>query len=182
MLLNKTQEGSVHGGMEENHQNHAPRGEFGMRQGGAKCSLMSAPWMYRSEIGIVILRLGAAGMMLSHGWPKLLLLLQGHGAEWMNPIGIGSTLSLLLCTFAEFFCSLAIFVGLFTRLAALALVLNFWVILFIYGAQNAWAQNELPLLYLFCFAALLCTGAGPLSLDRLLARRWRCRPREGRRA
>lgn len=142
-----------------------------------KCSLMQAPWIHRTEIGIFILRVGVAVMMLCHGWPKLLMLLQGHGAEWMDPIGVGSTLSLALCTFAEFFCSLAVLLGLFTRLAALVLVINFWVIVFVYGGQSIWPQSELPLLYLLCFVALLCTGSGPLSLDALLTRRWACRPR-----
>ena len=150
--------------MEVNHlnnANNAPREEEG-------CSHSTAPWMQRSELGLVILRVGAAGMLLCHGWPKLLMLLQGHGAEWMDPLGIGSTLSLALCTFAEFFCSIAIILGLLTRLAALAIVINFWVAIFIYGGQSILPQAELPMLYLICFVTLLCTGPGPFSVDRFL--------------
>ena len=162
----------------DEHTHHHAGASFGMSHGGAKCSLMQAPWVYRSELGIIILRLGVGIMMLCHGWPKLLMLLQGQGAGWMDPLGIGGFFSLLLCTFAEFLCSLAIILGFFTRLAALVLVINFWVILFIYGGQETWPQSELPILYLICFVTLLCTGAGSFSLDRLLARRWSCRPRE----
>lgn len=130
--------------------------------------------MYNSQIGIFILRVGVSFMMLCHGWPKLVMLVQGHGSEWLDPLGIGSVLSLALCTFAEFFCSLAILLGFMTRLASLVLVVNFWVVIFVYGGENTWPQNELPQLYLVCFIALLCTGAGPVSLDRLLARRMHC--------
>lgn len=107
---------------------------------------------------MLILRVGVAGMMLCHGWPKLLLLVQGRGGEWMDPLGWGAELSLALCVFAEFFCSLALLVGLMTRLAALVLVVNFWVVIFVYGEQSSWAQNELPLLYLLCFVSLVCLG------------------------
>lgn len=143
---------------------------------GARRSFMQTPWIHRSEIGIVILRLGVSVMMLCHGWPKLWLLLQGRGGEWMDPIGLGSTLSLALCVLAEFFCSLALLVGAFARLAAFVLVVNFWVIVFIYGGESIWPHSELPLLYLICFLCLLCTGAGPMSIDRALARRRDCAP------
>ena len=133
---------------------------------GMGCSLIRAPWLYRSELGLLILRLGAGGMMFCHGWAKLGLLIHGGGAGWMDPLGIGSGLSLALCVFAEFVCSLAVLVGFFTRLAAMVLVINFWVIIFIYGSDSLWPQSELPMLYLTCFITLVCTGAGPFSVDR----------------
>lgn len=121
-------------------------------------------------------------MMLCHGWPKLLMLVQGQGGEWMDPLGIGAGVSLGLCVFAEFFCSMAILAGLFTRAASFVLAVNFWVVVFVYGEQSAWQQNELPILYLVCYVTLLCTGAGPLSLDHLMTRRLRCRVCESGRA
>lgn len=130
--------------------------------------------MYNSQVGIFILRVGVAGMMLCHGWPKFLLLVQGRGSEWMDPLGWGPVISLALCVLAEFFCSLAVLVGLMTRLAALVLVVNFWVVIFVYGDQGTWVQNELPMLYLLCFVTLVCTGSGPLAVDRLLMRRLHC--------
>lgn len=133
-------------------------------------------------VGILLLRIGVAAMMLCHGWPKLLQLLQGQGGEWMDPLGLGSTFSLALCVFAEFFCSLAVLVGFFTRLAALVLAVNFWVAVFVYGVESSWTQNELPMLYLLCFVVLVCTGSGPLALDHLLLRRMRTRAKDETRA
>ncbi len=124
-------------------------------------------------MGIMILRVGVALMMLAHGWPKLQLLLDARGGEWMDPLGWGASISLGMCVLAEFFCSLAILIGVLTRVAALVLVINFGVALFVYGQSSSWSVNELPSLYLICFITLLCTGAGSYSVDHLLVR-WFC--------
>lgn len=126
-------------------------------------------------MGIFILRVGVACMMLCHGWPKLLMLVQGHGSEWMDPLGWGPVISLALCVFAEFFCSLAVLLGFMTRFASLVLVVNFWVVIFVYGEQSTWVQNELPMLYMLCFVALVCMGSGSLAVDGWLTRRLHCR-------
>ncbi len=139
------------------------------------CALINAPWIYRNHMGIAFLRICVGAMMLSHGWPKLLMLLRGEGAGWMDPIGLGGTLSLVLCCFAEFFCSLAIIAGLLTRLAALVLVLNFWVVIFFANKDAPWAQVELPTLYLVCFITLVCTGSGRFGIDHLVRRKLGCR-------
>ncbi len=48
----------------------------------------------------------------------------------MNFMGIGSTASLALVVFAEFFCGLFIVIGLFTRLAAIPLIIASCVVVF----------------------------------------------------
>ena len=135
------------------------------------CATLNAPWVYRNRMGIIFLRTCVGILMLMHGLPKLWLLIQGGGNEWLDPLGIGSTLSLALCAFAETFCSLLLIIGLFTRMSALILLINFWVAVFVVHAQGGGAQTELPLLYLICYGTLVCTGAGPLSVDSLMNRR-----------
>ncbi len=139
------------------------------------CSIINAPALYRSQVGIFILRIGVALLVLCHGWPKLVMLINGEGEGWMDPLGLGGETSLALCVIAEFFCSLCILLGLLTRAASFVLVVNFWVVVFVYGKGSGLSQNELPLLYMLCFVALLCTGSGPLAVDRILARRLSCR-------
>ncbi len=139
------------------------------------CALINAPWIYRNHMGVAFLRICVGAMMLSHGWPKLLMLLRGEGAGFPDPIGLGGTFSLMLCCFAEFFCSLAIIAGLLTRLASLVLVLNFWVVVFFVDKGANWAQVELPVLYLVCFITLVCTGSGRFGIDHLVRRRLGCR-------
>ncbi len=138
------------------------------------CALINAPWIYRNHMGIAFLRICVGAMMLTHGWPKMLMLLRGEGATWMDPIGIGGTLSLVLCCFAEFWCSLAIIAGLLTRLASLVLVLNFWVVIFFAQRGAPWPQVELPVLYLVCFLTLVCTGSGRFGIDHLVRRKLGC--------
>ena len=141
------------------------------------CRIISAPLLHRTQVGVFVLRVGVALLMLTHGWGKLVMLMDGRGSEWMDPLGIGPTASLALCVFAEFFCSVAILVGFLTRAASFVLVVNFWVAVFVYGDQSVWPQNELPLLYMICFVALIGTGSGPLGVDRVLVRRLRCNSR-----
>ncbi len=144
------------------------------REQNIACALINAPWIYRNHMGIAFLRICTGAMMLTHGYPKLLMLLRGEGAEWMDPIGLGGTASLALCCFAEFFCSLAIIAGLLTRLASLVLVLNFWVVIFFTDKGAPWSQQELPVLYLICFITLVCTGSGRFGIDHLVRRNLKC--------
>ncbi len=138
------------------------------------CTLINTPWVFKHKMGLVVLRIAVASMMLVHGIPKLLMLLEGKGGSWLNPIGIGATTSLALCVIAEFACSMALILGLFTRLASFVLIINFWVILFVVDAGSTWADKELAALYLVCFCALLCTGAGPCSIDHWMSKKLKC--------
>lgn len=136
------------------------------------CALMRAPFLTNNHFGVALLRIGVSVMMLVHGIPKVIMLWNGQGEEWLNPIGIGPTLSLFLATFAEFFCSILILAGLMTRLAAFVLFVNFCVIVFAYDAGTPWSVAELPTLYLLVYGVLVLTGAGRLSIDHFLARRF----------
>ena len=138
------------------------------------CQIISSSALYRTQAGVFVLRAGVSLLMLTHGWGKLVMLMEGKGSEWMDPLGVGATASLALCVFAEFFCSMAILIGFLTRAASFVLVVNFFVAVFVYGNQSVWPQNELPLLYMICFVVLIGTGSGPLGVDRALARRLRC--------
>lgn len=149
-----------------------------------------------SSIGLLILRLGIGGYLLTHGWGKLQMMLAGDFAKFGDPIGLGSSLSLVLVTTAEFFCALAVVFGLGTRLAAAVIVFSMavaafvahgadpWTMeqgyrLFMSGASKSWESKEPALLYLIPFLALVFTGAGRLSIDGWIRTRWRER-RAGR--
>jgi putative oxidoreductase len=109
-------------------------------------------------------------MLVFHGWPKL----QNFGdlsGRFPDPLGIGSAASLTLAVFAEFFCSLALILGLATRLAAVPLVITMLVAAFIVHADDPWSRQEFPLLYALGFVALAIGGAGKASLDGWLRRR-----------
>ena len=73
-----------------------------------------------------------------------------------------------LVIFAEVFCSLAIMFGLFTRLAAIPLIVAMCVAAFVTHAGQAFSAKELALLYLTFYAVIFITGPGRYSIDRLL--------------
>jgi putative oxidoreductase len=143
-----------------------------------------------NSLGLLALRAGAGGFMLTHGWGKVQMLLEG--AEFGDPIGLGSTASLVLVTTAEFVCSLLVVLGAATRLASIPPVIAMgvaafkvhgadpWTMteagrLFMAGESKSWASKEPALLFLTAFLALFFCGAGRFSVDGL----WRARRAAG---
>ena len=122
------------------------------------------------SFAMLILRLGASSLMLmNHGLDKLIHFSQKAGG-FADPFGIGSTASLSLSIFAEFFCAAFIMLGLFTRLACIPLIINLSVALFIAHQGDFFGKGELAGLFLVCFATLLFAGPGKVSLDRFLVK------------
>ncbi len=133
------------------------------------CKLLSVPWPDTTQLGLLVLRLGVGALMFVHGKEKLSMLLDGQGSQWLDPLGIGATLSLFLAMFAELFCSILLMAGFLTRLAALVLIINFSVIVFVFDPRTPWnASYELGVVYLVAYAALFLTGAGKISVDHYL--------------
>ncbi|MBB1282890.1 DoxX family protein [Flavisolibacter sp. BT320] len=122
------------------------------------------------SVALFLLRVGAGSlMMIQHGLGKL----QNFGARansFSDPFGIGSTTSLSLVIFAEFFCAAFVILGLFTRLAAIPIVIAMGVALFVAHNGNFFGKGELPGLFLICFLVILLTGPGRFSLDRLIGK------------
>ena len=107
----------------------------------------------------------AAGLMLLHGAQKIM-----NFSEWApqfgDPIGLGPEVSLVLCIFAEFFCTIFLMVGLFTRTAAIPLIFNMCVIVFLIHAQDPLKDKELAVIFLLLYLAIYTSGPGKFSLDR----------------
>lgn len=123
------------------------------------------------DVGLLILRL-IFGLVLiyGHGFDKLSVIFGGHEIQFFDPIGIGARLSFYLAAFAEGICSVFLILGLFSRVAAFILSLNFIVIFCFHAfiAHDGFNVLELRFLYLFSFIALIFTGPGKFSLDYLL--------------
>lgn len=135
-----------------------------------------------TSIGLLVLRLGIGGYMLTHGWGKLQRVVRGEFDQFGDPIGIGSGPSLVLVTFAEFFCALLVMAGLATRLAAAPIVFAMAVAAFIVhgsdpwtmgrgaelylaGEAESWGSKQPALMYLIVFLSLMFTGPGRFSVD-----------------
>jgi putative oxidoreductase len=122
------------------------------------------------SIGLLVLRIGAGGLLLyGHGWGKLMHFSE-RAATFANPIGLGPTTSFALVVFAEAACAALVMIGLLTRLSTIPLIIFFAVAGFIQHAADPWAKRELAFIYAVPFAALLFTGPGRFSIDAALRR------------
>ena len=119
------------------------------------------------HIAVFILRIGTAALIMTHGIPKFLRILEGDFG-FGDPIGIGPTASLILVTFAEAFCAALVLLGMFTRLALIPLIINMSVVVFVAHAGDPFGDKELGLFFLISFVVLFFTGAGKYSLDQKL--------------
>jgi len=116
------------------------------------------------NLALLLIRLTAGILMMNHGYQKLIHF-STMKADFMNFMGIGSTMSLALVIFAEFFCSLFLILGLFTRLAAIPLIITMSVALFKAHNLDFFGKGELATLYLGVFLLILFVGAGRISVD-----------------
>lgn len=117
------------------------------------------------HLGLLLLRLTFSGMMLTHGIPKLMKLIQGN-MEFGDPIGIGPVPSFILTVIAEVICPLLIIIGYRTRFASLPVIITMAVAAFIVHAADPIGTKEKALLYLFAFVAIALLGPGKHSVDR----------------
>jgi len=120
---------------------------------------------------LLILRIGIAGLMLSHGIPKLEMLLAGGEIKFMDPIGLGDTATLALAVFAEVICSVLILLGLAVRLAVLPLMVTMLVAIFVAHGDDGLKEKELAIHYLLTYIVLLFAGGGRLSVDSLISQK-----------
>lgn len=129
-------------------------------------------WTHLSKyrnLALLILR-GVAGLYLAlgHGWSKI----AGGPSFWaehgqtMDLFGLGFLPSFwgFMSGFAEFFCALAVVIGLATRPAALLVVLNMTVAVLMHITTGQ-GSPETALLFGVIFLTFLFIGPGEYSLD-----------------
>lgn len=120
-----------------------------------------------TKTSVAIFRFFVAFFMIyGHGWGKLMSVFGGN-FQFLDPIGIGPTASLILAAFAEGICSLLIIAGFWTRLASLILTINMAVaVFFVHLPGGDWfGDMELPVFYLLAFIVIFLLGPGKYSID-----------------
>jgi putative oxidoreductase len=127
------------------------------------------------DLSLLLLRLVFGGFMLvSHGWGKLGKVLAGD-FRFADPFGIGAAPSLVLAAGAEVFCAALLALGLFTRAAAIPLIVTMLTAAFVIHGADPFGKKEMALLYLAGFTAIFLMGPGKYALQRLLPERFRGR-------
>ena len=126
-----------------------------------------ADWAFNTAIFILRVALGL--MMLPHGYDKLV----HFGAKkntFMSFLGLGSTVSLSLAGFGEFFCAIFLIIGLFTRFTVMPLIIAMSVAFFKAHNAEMFGAGEKAGLYLAGFLVILMVGPGKASVDGLMGK------------
>lgn len=114
----------------------------------------------------LILRLGFGGMMLVHGIPKFMKLINGTYEKFPDPLQIGALGSLSLTVFSECICAVLIIIGYKTKWAAIPLAITMLVAAFIVHGSDPFASKEKALLYAVGYIVIAMVGAGKYSIDK----------------
>jgi putative oxidoreductase len=122
-------------------------------------------------LAVLVMRLTLGAIMVAHGYHKVLNLHQT--AHFMAGLGIPTGLA-YVSSFTEFLGGLLVLSGLFTRIAAFAIVIDLVVAIWkvhwhngLMGSSNG-PGYEFPLAVATLALALIFFGAGPISLDQVL--------------
>jgi len=118
---------------------------------------------------MLVLRLGIGILMLMHGYQKLTHF-SPTVAEMPILFGMSKTIAAVLIIFAEFFCSIFLILGLFTRLATIPLIIACCVIVFKSHHGDVFGDGEQATLYLIGYIVLLLVGPGKASVDGMMGK------------
>lgn len=118
-----------------------------------------------SDFGLLLVRLLAGGMMLTHGVPKFDRLFGEGPVKFADPFGLGPEISLGLAIFAEVGCAILVMIGFKTRWATIPLMITMLVAAFYAHAADPFSKKELSLLFFTLFLSLLISGGGKYSVE-----------------
>ncbi|MDP9959458.1 DoxX family protein [Chryseobacterium lathyri] len=125
------------------------------------------------DIILLAVRVFVGFAMLSHGFPKLQMLLEGGKIEFFDFIGLGPTVTLVLTVIAEFVCSILLILGLFTRISLGFLIFTMTIAAFVVHGADPFDKKEMSLIYLSVYLLLMVFGAGKVSVDHMIEKRKR---------
>ena len=124
-----------------------------------------------TDIAVLIARIGIATLMLTHGLPKLMMLISGGQIMFPPVFGMSPEVSLALAVFAEVVCSVLLLAGLGTRLVLIPLFVTMLIAALLIHSADPFAVKEPAILYSLVFGTLFLTGSGRYSLDYLLQKK-----------
>jgi len=146
-----------------------------------KKSLLTSFQPINVSAGILLIRVVIGVLMAFYGYQKLInfetMAASDFWAKEVSFLGMTGKTPLALTVFAEFFCSLLLILGLFTRLALIPLIICMGYIVacvakfdVIYAGDNGIEMNT-AFVYFIIYIGILLTGPGNYSLDYKIANR-----------
>lgn len=134
---------------------------------------MFTSWLQKTypDLALLMLRL-SVGLFLAfgHGLGKLTSFGE-YFHSFSDPIGLGPEISYLLTVSAEFFCALAVALGIFTRLSCIPVLILFAVIFFVVHSDDPISKKEIVVLFFSGYLTIFLAGPGRYTLDRVLFKR-----------
>lgn len=125
-----------------------------------------------TNIGLLLFRVSISLFMIfGHGLGKFQKLISGNEIKFLDPFGIGAYASFSLAAFAEFFASILLLFGIFTRLSSFSLIITMTIAVFIAHSDDPFSSKEKPLLYLASYVLIFLLGPGKYSLQTFLNKR-----------
>ena len=118
-----------------------------------------------TNLALLILRLGASGMLLTHGIPKIQRLFSSP-VEFPDPLGVGATASLILALIGEVVGPLLVLIGYKTKLATIPPMITMIVALLFIHLSDPIGVKEKAILFLIMFLVIFLAGPGKYSVDR----------------
>lgn len=133
------------------------------------------------SFGLLLIRITIGFLMAFYGYQKLInfetMAASDFWAKEVSFLGMTGKTPLALTIFAEFFCSLFLILGLFTRLALIPLLICMGYIIacvakfsVINSGDNGVEMNT-AFVYFMIYLGILLTGPGNYSLDYKIANR-----------
>ena len=120
------------------------------------------------NVAMLILRVGLTAFLIPYGYDKLVHF-ASYKSGFMNFLGMGGPVSLALLIFAEFFCSLFLMIGLFSRLVVIPLIVAMSVALYAEHG-DVFGKGEHAATFLIVFVTIFLVGPGKISVDGMIGK------------
>ena len=122
------------------------------------------------SVGLLLFRLCLGGLMIAnHGWIKIVNF-EVLKTQFLNFLGLGSQISLILAITAEILCSILLIFGIYTRVVLIPLIITMLVAIGTHEWQ-IFGEAEMGFLYLLGFVFLFIVGPGDNSIDARMNKR-----------
>ena len=115
--------------------------------------------------GLLFFRLAFSASIITHGYGKLLKLLNGD-FQFADPLGFGPVSSLIFAIIGEFIAPIFLIIGFKTRFFSIFSIITTAVITFIVHADDPFREKEKALLFCIGFILIFLLGAGKYSVDK----------------
>ena len=128
----------------------------------------AAPWW--RETGLALLRIIVGFFMIYHGWEIFdAELMNGYLDRDMFKNSSSGKLMVYAGKGAELVGGILLFIGLFTKIAALIVILTMAYIAFFVGHGKVWYEDQHPFLFVLLGLVFIFCGPGNWSVDKLIS-------------